>query len=134
MSRNPINFKPARAGRVRGFTLVEIMIVVAILGVILAIAAPTWVRQRMLAQQRVCQENLFKIEGAKEQWALETHQPIGTAVLWSHLVQGDGSGYIKRQPECPSGGSYELNNVGMLTACTTLTPYNHNDAPKVTPE
>lgn len=110
----------------RAFTIVEIMIVVAILGIILAIAGPTWIRQRTLSQQRVCQENIMKIEGAKEVWALETFQ-AGTAVPgWGDLVAADGSGYLKQQPACPADGTYTLGAVSDLVTCTIGAPLDHN--------
>ncbi len=55
----------------KGFTLVEIMIVVAIIGIIIAIAVPAFLRARENARGRACQENLSKIDGSKEMWALE---------------------------------------------------------------
>ncbi len=56
---------------VKGFTLVEIMIVVAIIGIIIAIAVPAFLRARENSRATACQENLTKIDGAKEQYALE---------------------------------------------------------------
>lgn len=53
----------------KGFTLVEIMIVVAIIGIIIAIAVPAFLRARENSRGRACQENLSKIDGAKEQYA-----------------------------------------------------------------
>lgn len=110
----------------RGYTLVEIMIVVAILGIVLAIAGPTWIKQRTLSQARVCQENLSKIEGAKEQWALDNNKDASATPTWGDLVAADGSGYLKKQPECPSAGTYTLGSMAVTPSCSVTAPVDHN--------
>lgn len=110
----------------RGFTLIEVMIVVAILGIILAIAATTWVKQRELSRARVCQENLTKIDGAKEQWALEYNKGAEASPVWGDLFSEDGSGYLKRQPFCPVGGNYTIGTLAEPAQCTVTEPVNHN--------
>lgn len=100
----------------KAFTLVEIMIVVAILGVIVAIALPTFFRARELSRQRACQENQSKVDGAKQQWALENNL-TGTATPdWSDLV--GTSSYIRKSPECPASGVYAINSVNVEPSCT----------------
>ena len=64
-----------------GFTLVEIMIVVLILGILLTIAVPNWMKAREGARAKSCLENLRSIEGAKEQWAMENRKGSGDAVV-----------------------------------------------------
>jgi prepilin-type N-terminal cleavage/methylation domain-containing protein len=105
-----------------GFTLVEIMIVVAIIGILIAIAVPGFIRARSQSRMKSCQENLTKIDGAKEQWALENNQGPGTAVAEGDIVVADGTGYLKNMPNEPSGGTYSIEAVGTDPTCDTGYP------------
>src|SRR5215475_3788151 len=100
-----------------GFTLVEIMIVVAIIGLLAAIAIPNFVRARTTSQANACINNLRLIDSAKQQWALEkgkqsTDTPVGTD-LQLYL----GRGTAGELPFCPVdsaqgfGTSYTPNSV-----------------------
>src|SRR5438445_12669066 len=82
--------------RQAGFTLVEIMIVVAIIVLWAAIAIPNFVRERQTSQTNACINNLRQIDGAKQQWALENGQqgsatPAGSALFIYVGRHGDGS-------------------------------------------
>ena len=99
----------------RGFTLVEIMIVVLIIAVLLNIAAPQLVRARNSAQARSCIANLHSINAAKEAWALQNNKPAAATPL-----QSDIQPYLNRlsAPACPSGGTYSINNLSTLPTCS----------------
>lgn len=114
----------------RGFTLIEIMIVTSIIGIVVAIALPSWMRQRNLSQQRSCQENLSKLNGAKEQWAFETRQLPSAVPEMSDIYFSDGTGVLKTLPRCPTKGTYTLNAVAVEAVCSIVEePYDHNAAP-----
>lgn len=86
----------------RGFTLVEIMIVVLIIGILLAIAVPNFVRARESSRAKSCVANLKQIDAAVEQWAMDNKQADGAGCDWADIVPN----YLKSQPSCPSGGEY----------------------------
>src|SRR6266478_1371836 len=83
-----------------GFTLVEIMIVAAIIGLLAAIAVPNFVRARTQSQMNACINNLIKIDDAKQEWALDTRQATSPTPQFSDI-----SDYMKSAVTCPAGGS-----------------------------
>jgi len=106
--------------RKKGFTLVEIMIVVAIIGLLAAIAIPNFVRARATAQKNACIANLKQIQGAKQVWALDYNktdadEPALTGVAGDKVSLTPD--YIKKTPVCPSGGTYTVANVGSDPTC-----------------
>jgi prepilin-type N-terminal cleavage/methylation domain-containing protein len=103
-----------KTNRKSGFTLVEIMIVVAIIGLLAAIAIPNFVKARTTAQKNACINNLRQIDGAKEQYLLEFQNATLPALAG---LAGGTTGYIKKLPVCPAGGVYAVEAAGVDPTC-----------------
>jgi prepilin-type N-terminal cleavage/methylation domain-containing protein len=109
----------------RGFTIVEIMIVVAIIGLLAAIALPNFAKTRATARKSVCIANLKELDGAKQQWAMENNKS-GTDVPGLADLFSVRHGYIKRLPVCPLGGEYTFNDVNTPPTCGLAESDGHS--------
>ncbi len=96
----------------KGFTLVEIMIVVAIIGLLAAIAIPSFITARQTSQKNACINNLRQIDSGKEQCALEEGLVNGgNAANYVNYIKGGA-------PSCPASGAYTPNVVGTDPVCS----------------
>ena len=98
----------------RGFTLVEIMIAVLIIGILLSIATPAFVRAREGSKAKACQHNLLQIVGAKERWAMDAQKGPDDAPTHALLAPY----YLRATPVCPSSGTYIPGALKDTPLCT----------------
>jgi len=99
-----------------GFTLIEVMTVMGIIGMLATIALPNFIRARSSSQERLCITNLHKIEWAKQMWAVENNKNLDEEPAANDLI--GATSYLKVEPVCPSGGDYEINALGTPVTCS----------------
>ena len=109
----------------RGFTLVEIMIVVAIIALLAAIAVPNFLRARKRSQATRILEDLRVIDSAIDQYAIESNKAGGATVEWTdiqaYLKKGSvlyNSGGTDILLNAYNGGTYTVDGLPKLSSTT----------------
>ena len=113
-TRNSIQTSGRRT-RAKGFTLVEIMIVVAVIGIMASIALPNFAKARTTAQQKACIKNLTVLDQTKQQWGFENKQQSTATPTVAQIQAYFGQA---RMPVCPSRGTYTLRRLDRNPTCT----------------
>ena len=99
------------------------MIVVAIIGLLAAIAIPNFVKARTTSQQNACINNLRQFDGAAQQWALETKQSANATVTSTAIAPYVKLTSASKLPACPAGGSYTFATVSSNSATCSLSTF-----------
>ena len=109
----------------KGFTLVEIMIVVAIIGLLAAIAIPNFVRARQTALKNACIANLKQIQGAIQVWAIDQGKSDTDAVVkdTAGATIGVVPDYIKKWPKCGTNAYVQPASVSAVPLCPNSGTY-----------
>ena len=101
----------------KGYTLVEIMIVVAVLAILMSVAIPNYLKSGKVASRNTCISNLRQIDGAMEQWALDNNVSAGTVT--NSYQEDEIYNYVDGgKPDCPSKGEYSLHTISSYPQVT----------------
>ncbi|MBC7808605.1 MAG: prepilin-type N-terminal cleavage/methylation domain-containing protein [Akkermansiaceae bacterium] len=101
-----------------GFTLVEIMIVVLIIGILLAVAVPNFIMAREQSRRKACISNLRKIDWAKDCFLMDNNKPGNSVIVDTDIYPPTGTTYLKSIPLCPSNGTYTIGNGNEAPTCS----------------
>lgn len=97
-----------------GLTLTEILIVIAVIGLVLSIGLRNWSKGRVTLERKACVRNLQTLQAVKEQWAIEYKKTAGAAVKVKDITPYLKSG---RMLVCPAGGRYTVRALGINPTC-----------------
>ncbi len=109
------------------FTLIEIMFVVAIIGLLAVIAIPNLRTAIETARTRACAMNQKNIDAAKLRWALDHQKALDETPSDTDLF--GQTAYLEHKPDCPAGGAYTLNAVAQKCVCS-VTKHAASDRPQ----
>lgn len=100
-----------------GFTIIELLIVLAVIAIILSIAIPNYAKSRLESQKNACIANLRQINSAVDEWVIENK--IGTGTVPAESDDEAIYAYLKgSRPRCPAAGVYTIHAVGSTEQVT----------------
>ena len=111
-----------------GFTLVEVVVVAALIGVIALLVVPNFINANEKVKEDICLDNMKQIHLAKRMWALENGEDDSTQVTMTVLMNGR---YLKEWPVCPLGGTYSTvagEAVSAMPSCSIHGSASGGDA------
>lgn len=103
-----------KVNKEKGFTLVEIMIVVAIIAILSAIAVPNFITARTKSRTNTCISNLKLLDATIAQYAMDNKSIGGETITMGNMIPT----YIKNIPQCKAGGTYGDSNGSTFTPNT----------------
>ena len=113
-----------RDKEVRGFTLIEVMVVVAIIATLVSVGLTSLFKARRTAAEKTCIGNLMQLDSAKQQWAVNENKPVTETPTQTDIIGAEL--YLKQMPDCPSGGSYTILNVATKPTCNLAATDGHS--------
>lgn len=97
----------------KGYTLLEVMIVVLVLGILLTIAIPNFMKARESSRTKSCIANLHVIQNAKFMFAFQNSVEQDHSCTWDEILP-----YIHHKPICPESGEYQLKAIKDSPTCS----------------
>jgi prepilin-type N-terminal cleavage/methylation domain-containing protein len=100
--------------RRRAFTLIELVIVIAVIGVMTGIAVPVYSKTRVRTTETSCAKNRRVLQDAKVLWMIDNGKTYSDEIYFKDLIPE----YVAEPPVCPLGGTYELNGLTGEVTCS----------------